>query len=114
MKKVFTNIVSTAAIALPYLALAQFQRVPVPGQLGSVIDRLANIAVSIIIAISVCYILYGAVLYMTGGAADKEGKARNTILYAIVAVIVAVLARVIVNVVVEVATIGVGGGASFH
>lgn len=102
MKKFLINSV----LLFPTVALAQGQA---PAGLLIVVNRLTNFAIGIILAISVLFIIYAAFLYLTVGTnPDNVGKAKDTILYAIVGIAVALGARIIVEIAKQVFNFGGG------
>jgi predicted permease len=70
--------------------------------LGKVANNITRIFTIIVGAISVIMIIYGGFRYITsGGASDKVGSAKNTLIYAIIGLIIVALANVIVSVVIN-------------
>lgn len=70
--------------------------------LGKVASNITRIFTIIVGAISVIMIIYGGFRYITsGGASDKVGSAKNTLIYAIIGLIIVALANVIVSVVIN-------------
>jgi hypothetical protein len=70
--------------------------------LGNVAKNITKIFTIIVGAISVIMIIYGGFRYITsGGASDKVGSAKNTLIYAIIGLIIVALANVIVSVVIN-------------
>jgi hypothetical protein len=64
---------------------------------GSVIPRVVNWAASFIAAISVLFLVYGGLQYMSAGAEEeKVSAATRTVVYSIVGVLVAMFAYAIV------------------
>jgi len=65
---------------------------------GGIFQKITNIALYLIGAISVLMLIYGGIRYtISGGDSKNVTAAKNTILYAIVGIIVAILAFAIVN-----------------
>lgn len=65
---------------------------------GTVIGTIINVLLFVIGVISVIMIIVGGFTYATSaGDSGKVGKAKNTILYAVVGLIVAFLAYAVVN-----------------
>lgn len=65
----------------------------IEGGVKSIVDRIAEIAGLIIMAISVLMILWSAFLFLTAGQnPDNVTKARNTLIFALVGIAVALLA----------------------
>jgi hypothetical protein len=70
--------------------------------IGNVAKNITKIFTIIVGAISVIMIIYGGFRYITsGGASDKVGSAKNTLIYAIIGLIIVALANVIVSVVIN-------------
>jgi len=95
---------SVAALSLaPYLALAQFGGTPpteppiVGNTYGGIIDIFKTISgwmLGILIAVAVIFLIYAAFLYLTsGGEQESLTKAKNFLIYAIIAIGVGLLAR---------------------
>ena len=69
---------------------------------SGIFQKITNIALYLIGAISVLMLIYGGIRYTTsGGDAKNVTAAKNTILYAIVGIVVAILAYAIVNFVIS-------------
>lgn len=87
----------------PALALAQLvppvNPAPLPGNISIVIQQVINFGAGLVIAGAVVFIIYAAILYLVSDLADTKERAKNVMLYSVVAVAVALLASVIVNVV---------------
>jgi hypothetical protein len=65
---------------------------------GGIFQKITNIALYLIGAISVLMLIYGGIRYtISGGDSKNVTAAKNTILYAIVGIVVAILAFAIVN-----------------
>ena len=74
---------------------------------GGIFQKITNIALYLIGAISVLMLIYGGIRYtISGGDSKNVTAAKNTILYAIVGIIVAILAFAIVNFVITSLTPG--------
>lgn len=70
----------------------------VSGDLGTVMTNIIKIMTTVIIIGAVVMIIVGGFQYVFSQGDEKAlGKAKNTILYAIVGIIVALLARIIVT-----------------
>lgn len=68
------------------------------GNLTEIIKKVTNVLLFLVGAISVIMMIVGGFKYTTsGGAPDKVGAAKNTILYAVVGVIVSMTAYAIIN-----------------
>ncbi len=66
--------------------------------LPAIIKKITNVLLFLVGAISVIMLIFGGFKYVTsGGAPDKVGAAKNTILYAIIGVIISMTAYAIVN-----------------
>ncbi len=100
MKK-FEKIVGPLVLLTPMLAGAQYATPP--ATLGMLIEKITNYAIGIIISLAVLYVLWGAFKYLTSRGGESINEARDTIIYALVAVGVALLARILVRIVVEIA-----------
>ena len=98
----FLKTLSTGAVlASPLLALAQYQAPPPAA--AALIERLTGVAIGIIIAISVLFVIWGAFKFLiSGGDPTATKEARDIVIYALVAIGVALLARVLVNVAVDI------------
>jgi hypothetical protein len=87
---------------LPTAALAQGGINPVnlpdsPNTVLNVINNIMNFLFGLLLVIAALFILYAAYLYLTsGGDEEQTKKARQYIIYAVVAIIVGFLARAIV------------------
>jgi hypothetical protein len=65
---------------------------------GSIAKTIVNFFSIIVGATSVIMIIYGGFRYITsGGASDKVGNAKNTLIYAIVGLVIVALAQLIVH-----------------
>ena len=103
--------------ALPLLASAQGAPPPSQmagagtintGNVGGYMANLINWVFFGFIILAVIFILLAAFSYLTaGGDEEKISKAKNELIYAIIAIIIAVLAKTIVSLVV-----GIGGGGA--
>jgi hypothetical protein len=105
--------ISTVALAAPMLALAQAsdpfgntKQLPTATKFGSVTGilslfrTLTDWAFTILIALSVVFVLYAAFLYLTaGGEQEKVKKANYIILYAAISIAIAVLAKAVPGIV---------------
>lgn len=105
MKKIMK--ISLFSAALLMLALPVFAAVgTAPENVTSIddvikiINTLVNWLFAIILAIAVIMLLWAAFLWMTSaGDEEKTGKARKTLIYALVGVAVAVVAKGLVKIV---------------
>ena len=76
---------------------------------GGMFQKVSNILLYIIGAVSVIMIIFGGFRYVTsGGNSDNITTAKNTILYAIVGIVVALLAYAAVQFVIT--SFATGGG----
>lgn len=86
-----------AAVILPSLALAKIDS---PEKVIEVIEKLSGWMYSVLIVLAVVFIILAAYQFlMAGGDSEKVTKAKNSVLYAVLAVTVAVLATGIVKIV---------------
>jgi uncharacterized membrane protein YidH (DUF202 family) len=98
MKKAL--IVAGFYMAMPFLALAQTD----PGSVTSVttlyqkILYFLNLAVPLAIAIAVVIFIYGVLKYVTAGEDEDKSKARNFMIWGIVAIFVMVSVWGLVNI----------------
>jgi len=68
----------------------------------TIAGNVTKIFTVVVGAISVIMIIYGGFRYITsGGASDKVGAAKNTLIYAIIGLIIVALANVIVSIVIN-------------
>lgn len=101
IKKIITA--GTLAV-LPALTAAQQQVIqPIAPssdplqQLFRVLNTLTNWLLTALIVLAGIFVIYAAYLYLTSaGDAEKLGKAKDTLIYAAVAVAVGLLAKVVV------------------
>ncbi len=104
MKKILASL-TLGALLLPMAALAQPDEGEIPwdsGTVVSVINTLVDWLFYILIFAAVIVILLAAFTFLTSaGDPDKVKKARDYILYALIALVVAFLARAIVMWIVE-------------
>lgn len=107
MRKI-KQILTTALLVAPVLALAQgpggITEVPVPAgeqvDITKILGTITNWAFGLLLALASVFIVVAAYYYLTsGGDEDKLKKAKNLIIYAVVAIVVAFLARGIVFIV---------------
>lgn len=101
MKK-FTKVALIAQF-IPFVAMAQ--TLPQSGVTDfpgiiSLICRLAGYAFTILVVLSIVFVIYAAYLYLTAaGDPEKVKKANATILYAAIAIVVAILAKALPGIV---------------
>jgi hypothetical protein len=68
------------------------------GDLGELAAQVVNVFSLVVGAIAIIMIIYGGFRYITsGGASERVGNAKNTLIYAIVGLIIVALAQVIVH-----------------
>lgn len=96
MKKIISSSITTALLLLPVMVFAQPTAPTVVtsySQVITVIKTVGNWMFGILLALAAIFIIYAAFLYLTAaGDATKTDKAKNIIIYAVVAIVVAVLA----------------------
>jgi len=91
MKK-FLPILILSGLFLPALIVAQVEPLP-EVELLDTLGTIANLVFTILLAISIIFLVYAGVLFVTaGGSAEQVEKARHIILYAIIGLVVAFLA----------------------
>lgn len=103
LKKV---LVTGAIIALPLLAAAQTTIIQPTAPTGdplqklfAILNTLTNWLLTGLIVLAGLFVVYAAYNYLTsGGDAEKIGKAKDTLIYAAVAVAIGLLAKVIVGI----------------
>ena len=96
MKKILASL-SLGLLLLPMVALAQSPPSD-PGTVVNTIQTLIDWLFYILILAAVVVIIMAAYNFLTAaGDPDKVSKARNYIIYALIALVVAFLARAIVN-----------------
>lgn len=103
IKNIFRSLSVAALSAVPFLASAQFTGTPpteppiVGNTYGGVIDIFKTVSgwmLGILIALAVVFLIYAAFLYLTsGGEQESLTKAKNYLVYAIIAIGVGLLAR---------------------
>lgn len=94
MKKTFLSFL-LIALVFPVVALAAAYTSPLPTsvELLDMIAQIANYLFWILLAISIVFIVYAGILFVTAsGNPDQVEKARHIILYAVIGIIVAMLA----------------------
>jgi hypothetical protein len=66
--------------------------------IGTIAANIVKVFSIIVGAVSVIMIIYGGFRYITsGGASDKVGNAKNTLIYAIIGLIIVAIAQLIVH-----------------
>ena len=96
MKNLFKKLVPVSAIALPLIAFGQVaQRVLIQdiGGLNRVIERIVNWVTGLFFVVAILFLFWAAYLYLTA-AGDEKGleKAKNQLIYSIIAITIALLA----------------------
>ncbi len=82
--------------------------IPDVGALHDIIMRVSNTMFWLLVGLTVLLVMFAAYAFLTsGGDEEKTKKARNLIIYAIVAIVVGLLARILGG---EVVRIMQGGG----
>jgi hypothetical protein len=111
MKKIFAFLM-LGVLLLPVVASAEITGSPTnlnssPDSVIQVINRVINYLFLVLIIIAIFIIILAAFTFLTSaGEPEKIAKARNYILYAIVAIVVAFLAEAIVMLVQRIVTSG--------
>ena len=109
MKNFKNKVVLTVligSIILPLLALAQGGIPPVPPLesigLDSIITRVINWMLGLLIALAAIFIMVAAFYYLTSsGDEEKLKSAKNLIIYAVVAIAVGAISKLLVTIVVR-------------
>ncbi len=110
-QKLFKLVALAAAYSAPLIAAAQIQQIGtdsgiIPtGSVGSAYtfgnllntgNALLNITASLIVALSVIFIIYGGFTFITsGGDETKVTEARNRIIYGVIGIAIIILAGLI-------------------
>lgn len=106
MKQIF-KIGLTAGALLPLLVFAQSGITPTEPLAGNVniqtiINTVSNWALGLLIALATLFVIYAAYLYLTSsGNEDDIGKAKNTLIYAVVAIAVGLLSKALAYIVTQ-------------
>ncbi len=78
------------------MAFATTPHLPTDADLIDMIANIANMLFWILLAVSIVFIVYAGVLFVTAaGNAEQVEKARGIILYAIIGIVVAIIAYAI-------------------
>ena len=104
MKKIVSVAVLAGTVLMPFVALAQLpgadvggvtpQPVPTTINIPDIVGRTINWIFGLLLVIGAILILIAAFTYLTsGGDEEKTAKAKNWIIYAVVALVVAFIAR---------------------
>ena len=97
MKKIIPGIVVTSFLILPLLVLAQPVLPATESAVYDTINEVINWAFMLLMLGAGLVIIMAAWTFLTAaGDPDKVGKARNYILYAVIAIVVGFLAKAIV------------------
>lgn len=68
------------------------------GSIGKIAQSIVKIFSIVVGAVSVIMIIYGGFRYITsGGASERVGNAKNTLIYAVIGLIIVALAQLIVH-----------------
>ena len=95
-KKYGTGIV-LALMSTPLIALAAIDSLP---KFLKLLNDIQNWMFTFLLSLSVIFILVAAFIFLTSaGDPKKTEQAKNTIVYAVIAIVVAFLARAIVGIV---------------
>jgi hypothetical protein len=97
MKKILLSFL-LVALVFPVVASAAAYTSPLPTSLDllDMIGKIANWLFWILLAISIVFIVYAGILFVTAaGNTEQVEKARHIILYAVIGIIVAMLAYAI-------------------
>ena len=97
MKKIALKLAVLATVFVPASAFAQ---TPAPDdiittgeELESVLETVRDWFFTVFVILAVIFLIWAAFLYLTAAGNDtKVGKAKNALIYAIIAIIVALLA----------------------
>ena len=99
MKK-FLPILTLITLVFPMTVLAQVTSpdLPTDAHLLEMIADIANYLFWILLAVSIIFIVYAGILFVTAsGNAEQVERARGIILYAIIGIVVAIIAYAIRN-----------------
>ena len=98
MKKIALKLAVLATVFAPASALAQSQSPPddivsTGEDLENVLETVRDWFFTVFVILAVIFLIWAAFLYLTAAGNDtKVGKAKNALIYAIIAIIVALLA----------------------
>jgi len=63
---------------------------------SALVDRVANVIFSVLVIISILFLLYGGVLILTAAGNDEQvTKGRSVLLYAVIGLVIALFAKAI-------------------
>lgn len=97
MKRFFTGVVLIAVNALPLVALAA---IDTPAKVITAVEGVRDWLFGLLLVLAVVFIIWAAFMFLTsGGDTEKVGKAKQQILYAVVAIVVAFASRGIIDIV---------------
>jgi len=113
MKKVLVGLMLGALLTVPAMTIAQNSptgSIPTePDEVWKTINTVINWAFAVLILGAVLVIVLAAYLFLTAaGDADKVAKARNYVLYALIAIVVAFLAKALISLVASMLGVDVG------
>ena len=97
----------TAGALLSLLVFAQGGISPVEPLAGNVniqtiINTVSNWALGLLIALATLFVIYAAYLYLQSSGNEEDiGKAKNTLIYAVVAIVVGLLAKAVAYIVTQ-------------
>jgi protein-S-isoprenylcysteine O-methyltransferase Ste14 len=93
VKQVALGIVLISMVAAPVLALAQVSPVTSLAQVTLVINKILATAQTILFAVAGIFIIWAGFTYLgAGGDPEKTNKAKNQLVYAIIAIVIGLLA----------------------
>jgi len=102
------NAVAVVLLTAPALALVATLAAPLaaaaavdtPDKVITIINKFGGWLYGALLALAVVFIIYAAFLFLTsGGDAEKVGKAKKQLIYAVVAVATAILATGVIKLV---------------
>ena len=99
MKKILSSLVLVGLLAVPLMGMAVVSPTPPStSDLPTVIDKITNWALGILIAFAVLMLIIAGFLFVTAqGDPDKVKTARNFVLWALVGVLVGLLSYALVQ-----------------
>lgn len=110
MKKAIVVLPLIVLVLLPVAAFAvghNFGNPPSPvavssgeGAIYNLLDKAFTVVYTVFFAVATFFILFAAFTYLTaGGDEAKLGKAKSTLIYAVIAIVVALIALSLTNIV---------------